>query len=262
MSLSILVSTCSAYKDTWPTLAQGLENIRPDLGADLPVHVVCTNPDDIEHIPEGWHPIHTQSDLGWSDNLIRCVESMTSDYILLWLDDIIPVEVTKPGFLKSIKEFIGSQKPSYLRLSPKPPSNDLFVVDRAGFEYFKIGNDVPYRNSTILALWHREALLKVLRPGETAWQFEVNGSRRSTGLEFFCLNSAPIKTVNLIVKGYIEPASMRAITHAGLPYSGQRLRMPLTTLMRLRTKELVHHILISSLPPAWFTKLQAIRHNL
>ena len=42
--------------------------------------------------------------------------------------------------------------------------------------------NAPYRVSCQASLWKRTALLAILEPGETAWEFEIEGSERSKQL--------------------------------------------------------------------------------
>lgn len=238
-----------------------MNRIFDSTGRKFDVYVISTSREDRDAVPEGWHPIELTGDDGWSDNLITAVKSIPTDYILLWLDDIIPTQVSNESFWESIEEFILNHQPTYLRLSPKPKSNFIFKKDRRGFSYYALPPGTPYRNSTILAIWKRVDLLKTLVPGETAWQFEVRGSERSRGQTFYCLNTPPIKTVNLIVKGQVEPASLRAVKAAGLTYTTLRAEIPRIQLLRLRAKEALHALLIRLLPDRVFTLLQGVRHR-
>jgi hypothetical protein len=46
-------------------------------------------------------------------------------------------------------------------------------------DYGAIAPDAAYRVSTQAAFWEVETLRRLLVPGESAWEFEVNGSKRS-----------------------------------------------------------------------------------
>jgi hypothetical protein len=67
----------------------------------------------------------------------------------------------------------------YLRLMGNPNPD---LADAKWPDIGTIRKGAPYRTSLQAAFWDRLALLDLLRDNETAWQFELSGSRRSDRL--------------------------------------------------------------------------------
>jgi hypothetical protein len=256
MKVDILVSTCSAYKDTWPTLASGFE--RCAIADKFKISCICTGVDDAAHMPKGWVPILLNKDLGWSDNILHALKQVSGEYVLLWLDDIIPVSSPEESLEVFIREAISNLNPVYLRLSPKPKGQRM-VSMVGGRAVYDLPKNMPYRNSTILALWQKSHLASILRGGESAWQFEINGTERSAAIDgFFCINQPIVKTANLIVKGKIEPASLAKVREFQLEYKSTREEIRGVALCKLRLKEYLHSVATLLMPPSVFKVIQKI----
>ena len=77
------------------------------------------------------------------------------------------------------------------------------VVDIKGDRLFHvIPPDSPYRPTATFALWKREALRRLLKPGESAWEFEKKGARRCEGDKayFSCVRDE-IVVLHLVLRG-------------------------------------------------------------
>jgi hypothetical protein len=52
-----------------------------------------------------------------------------------------------------------------------------------GADYGRLEPGTDYRISTQAAFWRKEFLKEMILPGESIWEFEINGSRRSDNYE-------------------------------------------------------------------------------
>ena len=116
----------------------------------------------------------------WSSNLKYALESIETKYVCLMLEDFFlrsPVEHSR--FLHCLR-FAECNNADMVRLIKKPTIyatkgiRDMFISE--------LSINAPYRVSCQASLWKREALLAILEPGETAWEFEIKGSKRSRHL--------------------------------------------------------------------------------
>ena len=66
-------------------------------------------------------------------------------------------------------------------------------------------------------LWRKSVLERLLRPGESAWEFEINGTARSDEFDLFYSTVAPHFTlINCVIKGRWHPAALKAVRRLGV----------------------------------------------
>lgn len=66
-----------------------------------------------------------------------------------------------------------------LRLVPMPGPDIVIEESILGI----ISKEAPYRVSTQGAVWRKDILAALLKKGESAWEFELNGTKRSRNLK-------------------------------------------------------------------------------
>ena len=102
-------------------------------------------------------------------------------------------------FKKIYNAFI-SDDMDYMNLKSSPPPNINICKD-----YGRLSSDASYRTSIVPSFWKKEILLELLNDKETAWQFEIFGSRRSKGYKnFFSVNSPVFEFDHIVIKGKID----------------------------------------------------------
>ena len=97
-----------------------------------------------------------------------------------------------------------------------------------------------YRTSTVLTLWRKEVLLALLKPGESAWQFELVGSARSDAYpRFYSTYADCFPVINCVIKGKWRPRAVRALAAQGLAVDlAARAAMTPREDLALKAKEL------------------------
>jgi len=169
--VSAVVLSHDGYADLWPTFFELLFRFWPDL--PYPLHLVSNHQtfSDSRVIP-----VRVGDDRSWSQTLARALDAIPSRYVLLLLEDYFltgPVDTAHIARLHATMVELGAV---YLRLAPAPkPDSPCPGFSHIGF----IAKGAPYRSSLQVAFWKRSALLGLLRQDETAWDFELKGSRRS-----------------------------------------------------------------------------------
>ena len=167
---AIIVLSCDHYSDLWSVFFNTMENFWSNNNFQIFLVTNFKNPNfrNVEIINIG-------EDLSWSDNLISTLKKLDSyKYVIVMTED---------GFLfKSVNNHnLNLMIDAFKKLNgnclaflndPKPEKkiNDFFG---------EIPKWSPYRSTTTHAIWNRKHLLSILNPGESAWEFEKKGSRRT-----------------------------------------------------------------------------------
>ena len=130
------------------------------------------------------------ADQGWSGTTKLALERMTAEVILLLLDDhwltappdtaalIDFARIIESGHAEHIGLYPAWGKVGNLHVSSKGP----YIPDPR-LEVFAPRS--AYRTALMPGLWRTKTLQALLVPGESPWQFEINGSRRSEGSDRF-----------------------------------------------------------------------------
>tara|TARA_B100000900_G_C20578494_1_gene716385 strand:+ start:457 stop:1242 length:786 start_codon:yes stop_codon:yes gene_type:complete len=196
--LAIVILSCDKFSSLWPLFFKRLNQYFPKsnnrfylLSNNLKYEV------DTHHLVK---VICVGNDTSWSDNLSKLLVQINEENVLLLMEDgplAKNVNLEKLNFYHDV--FIKNNM-NYLNLkaSPKPDKN--INPDFGEISPFK-----GYRTALVPSLWKKSILLSLLKKGESAWEFEVLGSERSSSYEnFFSLNKPLFTLDHIIVKGKIE----------------------------------------------------------
>ena len=169
--VSAVVLSHDGYADLWPAFFELLFRFWPDL--PYPLHLVSnhrTFPDDRVI------PVRIGDERSWSHTLMCALDYVPSRYVLLMLEDyFLTGRVDTPRIARMHAAMV-KFRAAYLRLAPAPkPDSPCPGFSDIGY----IAKGAPYRTSLQIAFWERSTLLGLLRQDETAWDFELKGSRRS-----------------------------------------------------------------------------------
>jgi hypothetical protein len=185
--ISILVSSCDLFYDVWlPNFC-----LWAKFWPDCPFTVyLITN-----HITLDEGPIKNilvGDDQGWSSNLISALTQIPSPYVFYFQEDhflLRPVD-TK-AVLHCARILLSSQADFFLfragtlkreievtidgRIVYTGPKPELLIATDDNHYKYKV-----YRSLRCdPAIWRKEALLKILKPGETAWDFLYHGRSKA-----------------------------------------------------------------------------------
>ncbi len=213
--VALLVPSCDAYQDLWHPFFHCLFKYWPD--CPYPVYL-GSNAATYSH--PRVRPILVGPDVDYTSNLIAMLGEMSEMWVLFWLEDWVlsaPLETTR---LVSWIRAAQMERAAYLR----PISIHPLVFSREGGE--EIG-EIPkrsrYRISMNIAVWNKQALLRLLRPGETIWDIERRGSRRSDELEdrfvaptIHVRRNPPVSYMHLVVKGKLRREAREFLKREGL----------------------------------------------
>lgn len=214
-SLGIVVASCDKYSDLWEPLFGQFFKHWPD--CPYPVYLVA-NHQRFDH-PQVV-TLLAGDDLDWSTTIARSIAGLQHTHLLFWIDDAFLVDDVDSIEIEALFALAKEEKVNFLRMRPNPrPStwldNGLGVLNK----------DAAYRVSLFATLWNVEMLSIILRPGESAWQFELDGTERSRNFErFFCTGKEMFSYLHGVERGvWILPAAKKI---QRLGYCLDRMRRP------------------------------------
>jgi hypothetical protein len=211
----LLVVSCDSYRDLWPPFFTLLFRYWPD--CPFPVHLGSneqTYPDPRVH------PSKVGPDRDWSSNLLAMLRALPQEGLLLMQEDFLIDKPVQTSIVRELVQEAHRRKAACLRLMPIP-GPDSACADHPRLGILRRGAD--YRVSLQAAWWNRTALMSLLTPGESPWQFERLGSRRSDKMdgEFLSLRQKigfPLDYYTTAVyRGRWEPDAVRLCRREGIP---------------------------------------------
>ncbi len=173
-SCAVLVMSCDAYSDLWRPFFNLFWKHWPD--CPWPVYLgsnrAVFSDERVVTLAVG--------DAEWSGRLQLCLDRLSSDFVLLLLEDyFLDAPVSTPDLLDKFAA-LGSLGGAQLRLFPMPgPDQKLERVPGVGI----IHPRAAYRVSTQAAFWDRKHLQQLVADRESIWDFEWNGSKRSRSFD-------------------------------------------------------------------------------
>jgi hypothetical protein len=99
---------------------------------------------------------------------------------MIILEDFLITHYVDTRQIKELWQYMLEKNAACLRLFPCPgPDKSCKDNPNVGL----IVKGAPYRSSTMVAIWDKEILLTLLQNGETAWEFELKGTKRTNNLD-------------------------------------------------------------------------------
>lgn len=170
----ILVPSWDGYADLWQPFFTLLFRYWPD--CPFPVYLGA-NESPFEH--DRVTVLRVPARQGWSAEVSQQLERVPHEYVLLVLEDFFWRAPTPTTAILQCLRALRDMDGHMMRLVPRPgpdrrvPGTELFGEVAVG---------APYRASTQAAIWRRSTLRNLMIPTESAWEFELNASRRSDAL--------------------------------------------------------------------------------
>lgn len=212
--VSVVVVSYDGFADVWPGFFKLLFRFWPD--RPYPLYLISNR---LTFADERVTPLLVGDDRSWSQTLAAGLQRISTRYVLLTLEDFYLTAPVDTAYLGRLHQVMVDSGAAYLRImaNPKP---DIPFPDRSDLGFISSG--APYRTSTQMAFWDRDALLGLLREEESAWDFELKGSRRSDKLSapFLSIStsSSPIIYRHVVYRGKWLPEAIRYFEPLGLSF--------------------------------------------
>jgi hypothetical protein len=157
------------------------------------------NTDSAEFVSDDFNVIHSHTEavagrrMTWSESIAHCLSLAPTDVILYLQEDYF---INAPVHSDLIQE---------LALRMQDERLGCIALTQRGAQRFKHAPEFPgllsvppgsrYRVNCQAALWRVDFLERFLRSDENAWQFEIFGTRRSTGTPYGFYTLDPVQGV-------------------------------------------------------------------
>ncbi|HEV3409445.1 MAG TPA: hypothetical protein VG095_04075 [Chthoniobacterales bacterium] len=210
-SVTLLVSSCDAFFDAWRPFAFFLRKFWPD--CPFAVRLITNH---LEVRSSLIHALPVGSDRGWASNMRIALERIATPYLLYIQEDyFLTAAVDNAQLARDLSYALerGAASLCFYDLSGIGETALALPGDRL----VEVPAESKGRTRLQATLWNREALLSVLRPGDSAWQMEAQGSERTRHLLMLAYartETAPIRYLSsAIIRGLWTPEAL-ALCHA------------------------------------------------
>ena len=173
-SFTILVNSCDLYEDSWKPFFTLLKTQWPDCGK---AEIILNS--ETKRYECDFLDISTFcGGLGipWSKRLINCLNNVSTEYVLFFLDDEFLLESVNVNELNRLLDYMNNNSDVGV-IYPHKTNKQTIPIEE---NYFS--RDLITKNKRLVcicALWRKSYLLKVLRESESPWEFEHNAPERS-----------------------------------------------------------------------------------
>lgn len=174
-TLAVIVVSCDLYSDVWSpffTLFFKYWN-------DCPFPVYLTS-NFLQYPDLRVKTINLENDENWSSSLKKALKKINENYVILILEDFLITHYVDTEQIEELWQYMMEKNAACLRIFPCP-GPDKICKDNPNVGVIVKG--APYRSSTMVAIWDKEILLTLLQNGETAWEFELKGTKRTNNLD-------------------------------------------------------------------------------
>lgn len=233
----LVVPSCDKFSDTWAPQFDLFFRFWPDCPFTV---FLISNELTFDH--ERVVTLRAGPDKDWSTTIARALDQVQCRRILFWIDDAFLKAPVDTKEVLAVLDIATAARANFVRLRPDPKPA---VWLSSGFGLLAKG--AVYRVSLFATLWDTEVLKQIVRPGETAWEFELNGSERANDLDgFYCTKKSPFIYEHGIERGIWLRQAVAFLRSQGYDIDNQR-RPTMTRVMHLallyrKSKSLILHM--------------------
>jgi len=196
-NLAVLIPSCDKYAEAWPGFFKLLDKYWPQL--DNKIYLIGGKE---KYERENLFNISILNEKSWSDNVLQALENIEEDYVMIFLEDYY---ITKPVDQEKLVRFFEIMKQEGAANLVLAPSGEYLKKhpDESGVAYMNLKQ--LYRTSLQAVIWKKEILKKLLKSGESPWEFELVGTLRTHEMnESFMIvtKDMPIPYFGVIRKGH------------------------------------------------------------
>lgn len=174
-SLGIVVASCDKYSDLWEPLFGEFFRHWPE--CPYPVYLVANHK---RHPDSRVTTLLAGDDVDWSSTISAALEQIGHSHVLFWIDDAFLNKNVSSSEIGNFFIKANELDANFFRLRPNPLPKKI-ISDQIGI----IAPEAEYRVTLFATIWKVSALKLVLRKGESAWAFELQGTERSRTLDGF-----------------------------------------------------------------------------
>lgn len=176
---TVIVNSCDKYSDLWFPYFECFKRNWADCPYDI---ILNTETKEYTDCDLKIYVINTEKDelSDWSSRLLRCLKAVNTDIVLITLDDHFLLQPVDQSRLDKVVRCMIDDKTiasmSFLTQDRNYKTKEFIYGDG---KWQRQNSSTPLRVNCQTALWRKDVLERLLCPGENAWEFEGNGTRRA-----------------------------------------------------------------------------------
>lgn len=177
---TVLISSCDAYEELWYPFF----TILSKEWSALSEYPIVLNTESKKFAYEGLNIkclqlYSSRKKVRWGERLIRTLSCIDSKYIIFLLEDFfLTAKVEQNTIEQCIQYMEQDQNIAVFNFVPVLDKENRISDKYAGFE--QRSQRGKWRLNTQAAIWRRDKLMSYIRPHESAWDWEIYGSERSS----------------------------------------------------------------------------------
>jgi len=193
-------------------------------------------------------------DVDWSSNLRKGLSIISEERILFIFDDFLLLKIDTSAAQKHISQFVKNDWP-YLTLYP-----NNHRVKNITPNISRISEDGVYRCTLVYGLIKKNFLKNLLVDGESAWEFEINGGKRTNRTTLLSVDKKIFTHHHLLRKGvWMRPGYLRLKKMNYLLDTSRKVETFFEYLAR-ETKEFIFRLYHRNMPRKLIEKLERRRN--
>ncbi len=174
--ISLIYCTCDKYESLWNGFFSLWQKYWPEFNAPI---ILNTEEKEFSFGRYSFQrPIFPKMNPTWSERLFASLESVNTPYVIVCLDDFYLKSKVDTETLRMCVERMDADKTVDLFTFGCQPGRNRQCTFSKKFE--KRGRFAPYRINAQIGLWRVSYLKKIIKLYENPWEFELNGSFRSS----------------------------------------------------------------------------------
>ena len=239
---TLVVLSCDRYSDLWPIYFHLFFKYWPS--CPFPV---CLASNQKRYADPRVTTLLSGDDQDWSSSVRRSLGQIRSKYIFAMLDDALLIAPVNTAAISNVVGWAIENSARYVRFRSFP-SPDKRHDEKVGV----ISAGVLYRTAIIPSLWERETFLNLLSDGESAWEFEMNGTVRSYRYGgFFGTWENYFHYIHGVEKGLWLRSAVNELRRRGLQVDLRRRREMTRTEAAIWRLNRFKGAVLNLLPPNW-----------
>lgn len=235
-NLSIVIASCDKYAGLWEPFFKLLFQNWPSLAVDssnaIPIFFISNN-------KRFNHPrvqnIQIPNEISWSDNMLNALSKVPTKYVLYLQEDYFLTRAVNEELLKQMLEYVKNHEAVYLQIgefSPTVQSVKPEIIAKGSLNLAEFSKHSLYRTSLQAGIWDKDALIWLIKPGETAVDFELASSKRSEGMQRLFLAHLdvahdPIKYINAVIGGLLLKSAVDYLHSQNIVFDPKSQPLPL-----------------------------------